>query len=121
MPQIEAHFRGHLEQAQFSWLPQPLPAELPHPQADRLDTCCGVYLEGLVSNQRQLSELVLSLDTAYQAWFETQVSGTLRVWWLGSGVEGEGWCQQQLGELMLVLERAYICLVHGLRRRRGEL
>lgn len=107
MPQIEAHFRGHLEQAQFSWLPQPLPAELPHPQADRLDTCCGVYLEGLVSNQRQLSELVLSLDTAYQAWFETQVSGTLRVWWLGSGVEGEGWCQQQLGELMLVLERAY--------------
>jgi hypothetical protein len=40
MPQIEACFRGRLEEAAFSWLPQPLPAELPHPQADKVDTCC---------------------------------------------------------------------------------
>lgn len=73
MPQIEAHFRSHLEEAKFSWLPQPLPAELPHPQAAKLDTCCSLYLEGLTSSQQQLGELVFSLDAAYQAWYEQQV------------------------------------------------
>jgi hypothetical protein len=73
MPQIEERFRAHLQEAAFSWLPQPLPTELPHPLADKLDTCCSLHLEGLVSNQQQLSELVLSLDTAYQAWYNQQV------------------------------------------------
>jgi len=73
MPQIEARFRAHLEEASFAWLPQPLPSELPHPQAGELETCCSLYLEGLVSNQQQLSELVLSLDTGYQTWYNQQV------------------------------------------------
>lgn len=77
MPRIEACFREHLNEASFSWLPKPLPAELPHPDADKLDTCCALHLEGLVTNQQQLSELVLSLDTAYQTWYNQQVRITL--------------------------------------------
>jgi hypothetical protein len=40
MPQIEEAFTGTLAQAQLTWLPQPLPAAVPHPQADKLETCC---------------------------------------------------------------------------------
>jgi hypothetical protein len=77
MPQIEEGFRAHLQEAAFSWLPQPLPTELPHPLGDKLDTCCSLHLEGLVSNQQQLSELVLSLDTAYQTWYNQQVQASM--------------------------------------------
>jgi hypothetical protein len=40
MPQIEDAFLNTLGQAQLTWLPQPLPAAVPHPQADKLETCC---------------------------------------------------------------------------------
>jgi hypothetical protein len=40
MPQIEDAFVATLGQAQLTWLPQPLPAAVPHPQADKLETCC---------------------------------------------------------------------------------
>lgn len=73
MPQIEGHFRTHLEQASFSWLPQALPAELPHPLVDSLDTCCSLHLQGLASSPQQLNDLVLSLDAAYQTWYSQQV------------------------------------------------
>jgi hypothetical protein len=40
MPQIEDAFTATLGAAQLTWLPQPLPAAVPHPQADKLETCC---------------------------------------------------------------------------------
>ncbi|WIA37774.1 hypothetical protein OEZ86_014644 [Tetradesmus obliquus] len=44
----------------------------PHPQADKLETCCRLYVEGLTSKPQQLSELVLSLDEAYSKFLATQ-------------------------------------------------
>jgi hypothetical protein len=37
---------------------------------------CSLYLDGLVSNQQHLNELVLSLDEAYQTWYSQQVRGS---------------------------------------------
>ncbi|KAF6261466.1 cyclin-like protein [Scenedesmus sp. NREL 46B-D3] len=73
MPQIEDAFTSTLAQAQLTWLPQPLPAAVPHPQGDKLETCCRLYLDGLTSKPQQLSELVLSLDEAYSKFLSSQL------------------------------------------------
>eukprot|EP00878_Enallax_costatus_P034420 GHUV01038161.1.p1 GENE.GHUV01038161.1~~GHUV01038161.1.p1 ORF type:complete len:332 (+),score=45.39 GHUV01038161.1:258-1253(+) len=75
MPQIEAHLRALLESGQFSWLPSPLPEGMIHPQAQKVDTCCGLYLECLGSGSKpdQMIELVLHLDQEYNRFYMTQV------------------------------------------------
>eukprot|EP00775_Hariotina_reticulata_P005792 gene5792-6032_t len=78
MPQIEFRFRAHLEECDFAWLPQPLPAELPHPQAAQIEPCCSLFISGLVERPQQLSELVLSLDEAYGKFYMQQDAALLR-------------------------------------------
>lgn len=75
MPQIEARFRGLLECGQFSWLPNPLSEGMQHPQAERVDTCCGMYLENLGGGgtPEQMTELVLHLDQEYTRFYMIQV------------------------------------------------
>eukprot|EP00879_Flechtneria_rotunda_P025462 GHRR01027061.1.p1 GENE.GHRR01027061.1~~GHRR01027061.1.p1 ORF type:complete len:359 (+),score=85.18 GHRR01027061.1:944-2020(+) len=76
MPQIEARFRALLESCAFSWVPTPLPDNIPHSQAAVLETCCVLHLQGLVDTPQHLTDLVLSLDQAYQTYYMQQVTCT---------------------------------------------
>ncbi|KAF8058436.1 RBR2 [Scenedesmus sp. PABB004] len=72
MPQVEARFRALFADGACGWAAAPLAAGAPHPQAAAVDTCCGLYLEGLTTNAEQLGELVLALDGAYGSWYRAQ-------------------------------------------------
>ena len=44
-----------------------------HPQAETLDVCCLLYVEGMMTGKQQLQELVMYLDSAYQKHYQQQV------------------------------------------------
>lgn len=75
MPEVEKRFRALLSAAKFSWVPDPLPETCEHPNSAAVDTSCGLYVEGMLTNKTQLQELVMFLDQHYQEIYEQQVIG----------------------------------------------
>ncbi|KIY99778.1 hypothetical protein MNEG_8180, partial [Monoraphidium neglectum] len=71
MPTVEARFRALLEAGKFPWLPADLAAaSTPHPLERQLAPVCALHAPGMLSERRQLSDLVLYLDGSYQAEYE---------------------------------------------------
>lgn len=71
MPTVEQHFRSLLQAGQFSWLPSDLStAATPHALEAQLSAVCTLHAPGMLSERRQLSDLVLYLDSSYQAEYE---------------------------------------------------
>lgn len=71
MPTVEARFRELLSAGAFPWLAPALDGGAPpHPLAARLATVCSLHAPGMLSERRQLSDLVLFLDSSYQSEFE---------------------------------------------------
>ncbi len=69
MPTVEQHLRTLLQAGQFSWLPAEGATDAPSPHP-LLAPACALRVPGMLSERRQLSELVLYLDSSYQAEYE---------------------------------------------------
>ncbi|KAI8472814.1 MAG: hypothetical protein J3K34DRAFT_502383 [Monoraphidium minutum] len=70
VPTVEARLRALLAGGAFAWLPPAGGPPAPHPLAATLAPVCGLHAPGMLSDRRQLSDLVLFLDSSYQAEYD---------------------------------------------------